>query len=277
MYQPCEYYNLYVQRKTRYGYFLSKKNVDEELLLPYGETDLEFEEGERVRVFTYLDSQNRLVATARTPKIELYRFANLRCVEVSTFGAFMDWGLARDLLIPNAEQNQQVTVDTYHLCYLFLDDQDRPTATTKVESVLDRKNIELHPREEVDIIVWQQTNLGFKVIINDLYEGLIYDNEIFKNVFEGKKMKAYVKKIREDNRIDISLEPIGYRSVLGHTERVLEVLEDHGGFLPLHDKSNPQDIKDQLHMSKKVFKKAIGSLYRERKITIEDGGIRLIK
>ena len=273
----CEYSRLKVFKETKHGYFLEDGDGDE-VLLPFRSAPEDLELDSRIEVFTYLDSQNRMIATTKSPKVNLYQFAVLKCIEVAPFGAFMDWGLERDLLVPNSEMATEIEPGSYCITYLYLDNDDRPTGTTQVERILDRTNIELQEKEEVDLLIWEETRLGFKVIINHLYEGLIYHNEIFKNVFEGKPMKGYVKKIREDNRIDVSLEPIGYKRVVSnHNDKVLTALEDAGGFLPLHDKSNPEDIKEQLKMSKKAFKKAIGALYKQRMISIEDDGIRLVK
>lgn len=270
----CEYQTLKVATESRFGFFLSNEEGDE-ILLPHKLAPEGLAQGDDIEVFTYYDSQNRLIATTKEPAIHLYEFAMLKCIDVAPFGAFMDWGLDRDLLIPNSEQEHPIRPAEYHLCYLFLDDQDRPTGTTKIGRILDREDVELEEKEEVDLIVWQKTPLGYKVIINHLYEGLIYENEIFKNVFLGKAMTGYVKKIREDKRIDISLERIGYKAVLDHTDQILEAMKDNGGMLPLHDKSNPDDIYQSLHMSKKVFKKAIGSLYKDKKIIIKEDGIYL--
>lgn len=273
----CEYSQLKVSNTSKHGYFLNDPEGDE-VLLPTSNvpTGMELSVDDPVEVFTYYDSQNRLIATMKHPYINLYEFAMLKCIDVAPFGAFMDWGLDRDLLIPNNEMQMQIEPGEYYICYLFLDDQDRPTGTTKVTRILDREEIELKEKEEVDILVWEKTKLGYKVIINHIYEGLIYHNEIYKNVFVGKPMTGYVKKIREDKRIDISLERIGYKAVLEHTDVILEAMQDNDGMLPLHDKSNPEDIKDTLRMSKKVFKKAIGSLYKEKKIRIEEDGIYLV-
>ncbi len=275
MIPPCEQVKLTVEKETQHGYYLVDE-TGENVLLPHKHAPMNINLGQQVEVFTYFDNQNRLIATSQKPKIQLYEFAVLRCVDIAPFGVFMDWGLDRDLLIPNSELSSPIQPEEYHICYLYLDEQDRPTGTTQISRILDREYIELKEKEEVDLIVWEQTNLGYKVIINNLHEGLIYNNEIFKNVFPGKKMRGYVKKIREDNRIDISLERIGYKAVLDHTGRILQEMQDNGGMLPLHDKSDPEEIKALLHMSKKVFKKAIGSLYKERKIEIKEDGIYLL-
>lgn len=270
----CEYSTLKVLNKSKHGYYLGDDEGDE-VLLPSKHAPYELEHDEEIDVFTYFDSDNRLIATTQRPKINLYEFAVLKCVDTAPFGAFMDWGLDRDLLIPNGEQAEPIQPGEYYICYFYLDDEDRPTGTTRVGRVLERNDVELKLKEKVDLIVWERTRLGYKVIINHLHEGLIYHNEIFKNVFVGKPMTGYVKKIREDKRIDISLERIGYKAVHDHTDVILEAIRDHGGMLPLHDKSDPQDIKDQLKMSKKVFKKAIGSLYKAKKIIIKPDGLYL--
>ena len=272
----CEFNRLQVFKETKHGFFLEDQDGDE-VLLPFRSAPEGLAIDDRIEVFTYLDSKGRMIATTKSPNIHLYQFAVLKCIEIAPFGAFMDWGIERDLLIPNGEMEEQILPGTYHICYLYLDNDDRPTGSTRVERILDRNLIELKEKEEVDLIVWQETKLGYKVIINHIYEGLIYHNEIFKNVFTGKPMKGYVKKIREDNRIDISLEPIGYKAVVGdHNQRLIEALQDGGGFLALHDKSNPEEIKESLKMSKKAFKKAVGALYKNRIITIDSDGIRLI-
>jgi uncharacterized protein len=270
----CEALQLKVYRETKHGFFLGDEDGDE-ILLPSINAPEGLHVDDMVEVFTYFDSQNRLISTTQRPHIGLYEFALLRCVDVAPFGAFMAWGLDRDLLIPNGEQEKQIQPGEYHICYLFLDHEDRPTGTTKITRILERNDIELQEKEEVELLVWERTTLGYKVIIDNLHEGLIYHNEIYKNVFIGKPLKGFVKKIREDKKIDISLERIGYKAVLEHTDQILEAIKDHDGRLPLHDKSDPEEIKEMLHMSKKVFKKAVGALYKDKKIVIKDDGLYL--
>ena len=204
--------------------------------------------------------------------------APLKVSEVNKFGAYLEWGLAKDLFVPHREQPVKMQAGETWLVYLYLDEQtDRLAATANIERFLDQNHITVEEREQVDLLIWNQTDLGYNVIINQKHKGLIYHNELFTDVRYGDKMKGYIKQIRPDNKIDVTLYPIGYEKIEPNADRILHLLEQNGGYLGLHDKSEPGEIRDRLQMSKKTFKQAIGRLYKANIIDIEKNGIQLNK
>lgn len=249
------------------------------MLLPNKYCPEEYAVGDFLNVFVYLDYLERPIATNLTPKVQLHQFAHLKCVEVNEIGAFMDWGLEKHLFVPFREQRQKMQIGRWYMVYLDLDNKSqRLVGSNKIEKRLSNDEINLEPKQEVDLIVYQKTDLGYSVIINHKNKGLVYDNEIFEPLRIGEELKGYIKQIREDQKIDVSLKPIGYHKAMDeYTERIYQQLIDSDGFLGLNDKSSPEDISDKLQMSKKAFKKAIGSLYKQRMISIEEDGIRLIE
>jgi len=270
------YYHLEAYREVKHGMYLRDKE-GEEILMPTKFVPAGITVGSKLDVFVYLDSQDRLVATSQKSKISLYEFAFLRCISLSSFGAFMDWGLDRDLLIPRSEQIGKMEQDKIYLVYLFLDDQGRPTGTTRIEDCTSNDDSDLEVGEEVDLMIYGYTDIGIKVLINEQYSGLLYRDQVQSRLYVGDSTKGYIHRIREDKKVDVSLHRFGYKKVLDNKGRILQALEDSGGFLPLHDKSKPEEIVRRLEISKKIFKKSIGSLYKERKIEILRDGIRLIK
>lgn len=271
------YQDLEILRETSVGLFLGNEE-EEEVLLPNKYVPDEYEIGDEIKVFVYLDYAEREVATTLTPKILLNEYALLEVSMVTEVGAFMDWGLEKNLLVPFSEQRERMVEGRWYIVCMLLDEKtDRLFATNKVDKYLQNEALTIDEGEQVDIIILRKTELGYSVIIDHLHTGLVYQNEIFKEIRIGDTMKGYVKNIREDNKVDISLQPIGfdnYKDV--NTKNIVMKLLDNDGFIALNDKSSPEDIYSNFGISKKAFKKSIGGLYRERKIVFENGGIRLL-
>lgn len=272
-----EYNTLEILRDTEPGLFLGD-GADGEVLLPNRYVPEVFEIGEKIEVFVYLDNEERPVATTDQPYIKNGNFALLRCNQINNFGAFLDWGLVKELFCPFREQAFKMKTGGWYLVHCYLDDEtQRLVASSKTNHFLDNKELTVAQFDEVDLIVSHPSELGMNVIVNKIHLGLVFKDDIYKDISVGDRLKGIVKKVRNDNKLDISLNQIGYRNIEPNAEHILFELQDNSGFLPLHDKSNPEDIKEQLQMSKKSFKKAIGTLYKERQITIEPNvGIRLV-
>ncbi|REG88190.1 CvfB family protein [Winogradskyella sediminis] len=271
-----EYNTLEILRDTEPGLFLGD-GEDGEVLLPNRYVPKVFEIGDNIEVFVYLDNEERPVATTDHPYIKKGDFALLRCNQVTDYGAFLDWGLVKELFCPFREQAFKMKAGGWYLVHCYLDDEsERLVASSKTNSFLDNKELTVSQFDEVDLIVSHPSELGMNVIVNNMHLGLIFNDDIYKDISVGDRLKGLVKKVRPDNKLDISLNQIGYRNIEPNADYILNELHDNGGFLPVHDKSNPETIKDLLQMSKKSFKKAIGSLYKERQIEIKEDGIYLL-
>lgn len=271
-----KYNNLTIQRLTSVGMFLSDVE-GEEVLLPNQYITDEMQIDDTIRVFVYLDSEDRPVATTETPKIVRNEFAFLEVKDVTEHGAFMDWGLIKDLFVPFREQSTPMEPGEWHVVFLYLDQKSsRLIASTKIDRFLDNERLTVKEGDEVDLLIWQKTDLGYNAIVNQYHKGLIYANEVFREINIGDSLKGFVKKIREENKLDISLQKSGYEIVEPTARQILDELKKSGGFLNLSDNSSPEDIYKRLQISKKVFKKAIGGLYRQGHIKISDDGIHLI-
>jgi len=269
------HHRLTVVRESEQGYYVTKDEEDA-VLLPnrYIPSDLQI--GEEVDVFVYSDSQGRPIATTLQPKLTLNEFASLKVTSVTGFGAFVDWGIAKELLVPFKEQDRKLKEDEYAVVYLFYDEvSERLVGSAKVRKFLDKENITVEEGEKVNGLVYDETELGYKMIVNNLHDGLIYRDEVFQDIHVGDRLEAYVKKIRTDGKIDLQLEPFGYSKVAPNAEEILQLLKENDGWLALTDKSNPEEIKERLNMSKKTFKKAIGDLYRNKLIELKEDGIYL--
>ncbi|MCK8828345.1 S1-like domain-containing RNA-binding protein [Natroniella acetigena] len=265
-----------VIKRTDFGVYLDID--DEEVLLPLKYVPTGTEIGDQLEVFIYRDSQERLIATTLTPKAKVGEFAYLKVKDVNRVGAFLDWGLEKDLFVPFAEQEGKMKEGKSYVVGVFLDQQtDRITASQRLDKFIEQEQIELSEGDEVELLIYRFTDLGVKVIINNKYYGLIYNDDLYRELEVGQETTGYIKKIREDNKIDVSLRKIGYGRIEDAKEKILKQLVAEDGFLPLHDKSSPQAIKDRLQMSKGSFKKAIGGLYKEKIIDITEEGIRLKK
>ncbi|TDB64645.1 CvfB family protein [Arundinibacter roseus] len=271
-----KYNNLTIARRTTVGLFLEDVQ-GEEVLLPnrYVTDDMQLDDP--ITVFVYNDSEDRPVATTEKPYIVRNEFAWLEVKEVNAMGAFLDWGLLKDLFVPFREQPQPMRVGERYVVFLYLDHQtNRLLASAKVNKFLENERLTVAEGDEVNLLVWERTDLGYNVVVNNYHKGLVYHNEIFQKIQVGDRLKGFVKKIREENKLDISLQKVGVERFEPIAEKILELLRKHDGFLPLHDGSSPDEIYAALEMSKKNFKKSIGNLYKKGVITFEETGIRLV-
>lgn len=268
-------HKLVIDRDTEPGLFL-KNEAGDEVLLPNKYKPDSFEIGDELEVFVYLDFEERPVATNLKPFIKLDEFGYLKCVEVTEIGAFMDWGLEKHLFVPFKEQVSKMRKGDRYLVFCYLDElTGRLVGSSKVNNFLDNSQLTVEPFQEVDLIVSNPTDLGWNVIINELHQGLIYKDDIFVDIQTGDRMKGWVKKTRPDGKIDVTLQRPGYRSIEPNAQELLTELELKGGFLALTDKSSPDEIQKTLHMSKKSFKRALGTLYKKRMVEIKENGIYL--
>lgn len=271
------YNTLRSARTTDFGMYLEDEEGNE-VLLPnkYVPDDMLLDD--EIEVFIYKDSEDRIVATTRKPKIMRNEFGFLKVQEVNAFGAFLDWGLEKDLLVPFREQKATMEAGNQYLVYLFVDEKtDRLVASAKIQRFFEKEDVELEVGEEVDLLIGQYTDLGVNVIINNKYSGLVFNSDLYKKVVTGDRRKGFIKNIREDKKIDVVFEKQGYQNIEPNAQKILEKLQEYNGFLDLNDKSHPAEIASRLEMSKKTFKKAIGGLYKKRIIRIEKDGIYLIK
>lgn len=268
-------YDLTVIRDSEFGYYLDAENLGE-ILLPSKHAPDELSVDDSVEIFLYLDSEDRPVATTQTPKAEVGEFAFLEVKENTQIGAFLDWGLDKDLLVPFAEQHRPLAVGKKYLVFVYLDNRDRIAATSKIDKiVLEDDDHEFYPQQIVDLMIGNSTELGIKAIVNQSHWGLLYNDEVDQRLSFGQSIQGYIKRVRNDGKIDLSLK--SNREVRDNYSQVIQdYLRDHNGFAPVHDKSPPAQIFDLLGMSKGQFKKAIGGLYKQRVIAIEENGIRLI-
>ena len=270
-----EYNTLEILRRTPPGLFLGDDD-DNDVLLPNRYVPDNYEIGALLEVFVYLDNEERLVATTDKPYIKKGDFALLRCNQVTKYGAFLDWGLVKELFCPFKEQAFKMKAGGWYLIYCYLDEEsNRLVASSKTKRFLNNNELTVGKFDEVDLIVSHPSPIGMNVIVNKQHLGLVHHSDIFKDLSIGDRLKGVVKKVHPNNKLDIVLSQLGYRSLEPNAELLLKALEDHDGYLELTDKSSPEDIKELLQMSKKSFKKAIGNLYKQRKITIKDSGIYL--
>jgi hypothetical protein len=233
--------------------------------------------GDVLNVFIYLDSEDRLLATSETPKAMVGEFAMLKVISVTAVGAFLDWGLPKDLLVPFREQQQRMEEGKSYLVYVYLDDESqRIVATSKLDKCVDNIPVDYEVGEEVDLLIAGQTDLGYKAIIDNSHWGMIYKNEVFQDLKTGQLLKGFIKTIREDEKIDLSLQKEGYEKIDDMSQVILNKLAANNGFLPYTDKTDPELIKKTFQISKKNFKKAIGSLYKHRLVSLEEDGIRML-
>lgn len=268
--------SLKVSRNTPHGVFL-EDDEGEDILLPGKYLTGDEKEGDIKELFVYNDSEDRLVATTETPKIQLNEFAALKVIDVNKSGVFLDWGLDKDLLVPFKEQNKKMQLGQTYVVRMYLDEEtDRLVATGKVKKYLSNEELTVQSGDKVDLMVFNQTDLGYEVIINSCHYGLVFRNEVFTPIKSGDLLTGYIKQIREDGKIDVSLQPDKMTHIENSNEVILNALKSQGGTLNVTDKSSPEDIYAAFQMSKKAFKRAIGSLYKQKKIKIEAGEISLI-
>lgn len=266
---------LKIARSTNVGLFLT--DGDKDVLLPTKYVPEQYEIDDEIEVFVYLDHEERPVATTLEPYIYLNEFALLKVNYINDFGAFMDWGLEKDIFVPFKEQARPMQQGKRYLVYMYMDEKtNRLVASSRTNKFLSNENIELENGEEVDLIVSHITEAGINVIINEKYKGLMYKNEVFEDLRTGDRIIGYIKNIRPDGKIDVSRNKIGIESIEPNAQFILNELKANKGFLGLNDDSHPEEIKTVLQMSKKAFKKAVGSLYKQKMITFSDKGIHLV-
>jgi predicted RNA-binding protein (virulence factor B family) len=275
MLQIGVYHTLKIDRETKVGLFLV--NATDDVLLPNKYVPNDFTIGDDITVFVYLDHEERPVATTIKPLISLNSFAVLKVNYINKFGAFLNWGMEKDLFVPFKEQARPMEKDKRYIVTMYLDKQTgRLAASSKINQFLDKEPLDIEVGQEVDLMVSHITEIGINVIINGKFRGLAYQNEVFETVSPGYKTKGYIKTIRPDGKIDVSFQKQGFEAIDDSAKQVLEALKQNDGVLRLNDNSHPEEIKSVMKMSKKTFKKAIGSLYKQKLIDINNEGIQLV-
>ncbi len=273
-----KYNVLKVVKDLDFGLYLDGGEELGEILLPRRYVPVNCTIDDELEVFIYLDSEDRVIATTEMPDAIVGEFAFLEAIEVGKVGAFLDWGLPKDLLVPFREQKVNMEKGKSYVVYVYLDDESkRIAATSKIEKYLDNLPPEYEEGQEVDVLIYQVSDLGYKCIVNNVHTGMLYANEVFRKIKKGQKVKAYIKKVREDDKIDLILEKPGYGKVDGISKYLLDLLKKYNGYLDITDKSPADEISKRLGISKKNFKKAVGALYKQRIIDIESDGIRIIE
>ncbi|GKQ48588.1 S1 RNA-binding domain-containing protein [Pseudomonas syringae] len=272
------YNSLQIVKHTNFGLYLDGAQ-DGEILLPnrYIPKDVTTEDEDWLNVFIYLDSEDKLIATTEKPKVQVGEFASLKVVEVNSIGVFLDWGLPKDLLLPYSEEKRTLQAGEYCVVHVYLDKHTRRiTATARLDRYLDKTPANYSVGQEVDLLVAEATDMGFKAIINNKHWGLIHKNEVFKFMRAGKQEKGYIKEIRSDGNISLSLQPVGAEAASSLNTKILSKLRENNGTLPVSDKSDPQVISGLFGVSKGNFKKAIGALYKQGQIVIHADRIDLV-
>ena len=269
------YNQLEVVKEVDFGVYLNGGD-DGEILLPARYVPEDCQPGDMLNVFIYLDNEERLVATTLTPYAQVGDFACLEVAWTNQYGAFLDWGLMKDLFVPFREQKNKMEKGERYVVHVHLDeDSYRIMASAKVERYLSNDMPPYHPGDGVEILVWQRTDLGYKVIVDNRFGGLIYATDVVRPLSTGTKTEAYVRQVRPDGKIDIVLQPDGPRKVDDFAEVLLDYIRQHDGFTTFQDKTPAEDIYATFGVSKKTFKKAVGDLYKKHLVTLEEGGIRL--
>ncbi|MEM8999609.1 MAG: S1-like domain-containing RNA-binding protein [Bacteroidota bacterium] len=270
------YNALKINRSTRIGLFL-EDGEGTEIFLPNKYVPASFQIGDILDVFCYLDSNERPIATTLNPLVIRNTFAFLQVASVNQYGAFLDWGLEKHLFVPFREQLAKMKEGERYVVYCYLDEESfRLMASMRLNRFLSNENLDYTMGNQVNLLISRKTDLGFEAVVDNKHKGLIFYDDVFKEIQIGDSLKGYVKNIRPDKKIDLSLEPFGFEKMEPAVQMIYDKLLSSNGYLALHDKTAPQEIKNQLQMSKKTFKKAIGSLYRARKIVIKNDGIYLI-
>ncbi|MFN5691372.1 MAG: S1 RNA-binding domain-containing protein [Bacteroidota bacterium] len=270
-----QYHLLKVKRRADFGFYLD--DGGEGLLLPIKLAPRNLKTGDEVKVFVYHDSENRLIATTQQPKAVVGDIALMQVVAVTGQGAFLDWGLMKDLFVPVSQQLGVMRKGGEYLVKLYIDEMTgRVAATEKIEPQLNREPLNLKEMDPVDLIAFRTSELGWVMIINNAFTGILHSSDIFTPIQKGDHLKGYIKKIRPDNKIDLALGVPGYAKVEGEADKILRLLEENRGFLPYNDKSAPEDIYGFFGMSKKTFKMTTGHLYKQKRIAFTDTGIQLL-
>ena len=270
-----KYNTLEVVKEVAFGMYLDG-GEEGEILLPSRYVPQDCKVGDKLNVFIYLDNEERLVATTLTPLVQVGQFACLEVAWINQYGAFLNWGLMKDLFVPFREQKMKMQVGKKYVVHAHLDDESyRIVASAKVDRYLSKEKAAYESGQEVDILIWQKTDLGFKAIINDEYSGLLYESEIFQPLHTGMRMKAYVKQVREDGKIDLLLQKPGQAKVEDFSATLLDYIRKQGGRTTLNDKSPAEEIYATFGVSKKTFKKAVGDLYKKHLVVLEEDEIKI--
>ena len=270
-----KYNQLEVVKEVDFGVYLDG-GEEGEILLPTRYVPEDCMIGDILNVFLYLDIDERLIATTLTPYVQVGQFACLEVSWVNEYGAFLNWGLMKDLFVPFREQKMKMQVGRKYVIHAHLDEESyRIVASAKVERYLSKDKPEYASGDEVNILIWQKTDLGFKAIIDNKYSGLLYENEIFTSLETGMEMKAFVKQVREDGKVDLILQKPGFEKIDDFAKTLLDYIREQGGRISLNDKSPAEDIYDTFGVSKKTFKKGVGDLYKKRLISLHEDGITL--
>ncbi len=267
---------LEISRHSDFGLLFDGEELGE-ILMPKRYVSATWNPGDKVEVFVYLDSEDRLTVTTEKPKATVGEFALLRVKELTNVGAFLDWGMPKDLLVPFREQRIKMREGESYIVHIYFDRvSGRIAASSKLDKYLESSDRFYKTGDEVDLMIWQKTDLGYKAIINNERWGMVFHNEVFQALQRGKMVKGFIKQVRADGRIDLCLDKPGYEKVTLLTDKILTYIKDQGGFMPITDKNPPEEIYGLFGVSKKTYKKAIGALYKQRMITFEKGGTRLI-
>lgn len=266
---------LKVVKQVDFGMYLDD-DIEGEILLPKRYVPQDCKVGDELDVFIYLDNEERLVATTQQPLVQVGQFACLEVAWVNQYGAFLNWGLMKDLFVPFSEQKMKMQVGKRYVVHVHLDEESfRIVASAKVDRYLSKEKADYVPGQEVEVLIWQKTDLGFKAIIENRFGGLFYDSEIFQPLHTGMRLKAYVKQVRDDGKIDLMLQKPGAGKVDDFAKTLLEHIRSNGGRTPLNDKTPAEEIYAMFGVSKKTFKKAVGDLYKKRLVVLQDDGIVL--
>ncbi len=266
---------LKVSRKVDFGFYLD--NGEDGILLPTRFAPRGLKIGDELTVFVYHDSDNRLIATTQKAKASVGDIVKMKAVAVTRQGAFLDWGLMKDLFVPASKQLGGMREGGEYLVKLYIDEMTgRVAATEKLEQLLSNEQLTVKEMDQVDLLVYRKSELGFVVIINNLHTGIVHQNEIFGDIQIGDKLKGFIKKILTGNKIDVVLGKPGFQKVEDEAGKLLRLLEENNGYLPYNDKSAPEDIYDFFGMSKKTFKMTTGNLYKQRKIEFTQTGIKML-
>lgn len=271
-----DYNRMVVVKDVDFGMYLDGGD-EGEILLPSRYVPEGCKVGDELNVFLYLDNEERPVATTQKPLAKVGDFACLEVSWVNEYGAFLNWGLMKDLFCPFREQKMRMEIGNKYIVYVTIDDESyRMMASAKIEHFLSKEIAPYNNGDEVNLLIWQKTDLGFKVIIDNAFAGLIYEDQIFKHVTTGDRMKGYISCVREDGKIDVTLQPTGRRQTEEFADTLIQYLKDNGGSCDLGDKSDADEIYKRFQVSKKAYKRAIGDLYKKHLITIESNGIKLV-
>jgi predicted RNA-binding protein (virulence factor B family) len=267
---------LQVLRSSEFGLFLDGGKLGD-VLLPRRYVSSDWNPGDNIEVFVMLDSEDRLTATTQKPYAMVDQFANLRVVAVTAIGAFLDWGMPKDLLVPFREQKIKMREGQSYIVRIYFDRASgRLAASSKLDRFLDKSDADYETGEKVDLLICAKTDLGYKAIINEAHWGVVFHNEVFSPLERGQRIEGFIKQLRPDGKIDLCLQKPGYEKVTDLTAVILRYLEKQGGFMPITGKSSPEEIYKRFGVSKKTYKQAIGALYKKRKIEFVDEGTRLV-